>query len=388
MSKIYPIEKIGNVIQHNNLVEAHYKLGLQEKRLVLWLASQVQRDDDEFKVHTISISEFSEVINIDKSNAYKELPKITKKLMQKIIQIRSLEKNELLQVAWLNSARYQFGEGKVTLRFSSDLKPFLLQIQDRFTKTNLKDLMRLKSVYAIRVYELLKQYETVGKRKTSLDELRAYCGIGIQQYKRFNDFKKDIIEISKREINAKTDIIIDYREVKESRKIVAIEWTIRKQEEIPLRETENVQTNFMSSNIKGATPIKIQALLNIYGSKEVAFALEELQKHPKKSNFNYLEGILKNRRKENEVYEPKTPLTIPLIFEDPFSTFKKCLADKIGHPAYKSWFIDNGVEFVLQESGLFPTFSSQRVADHILLNYRNAMDKTWEETKDIYTGNV
>ena len=115
------------VIQHNHLVEAHYKLTLQEKRLVLWLASQVQKEDDEFKVHTLTIAEFAEIAKIERNGAYKELPKITERLMQKIIKIRSLDREELLQVAWLNSARYQFKKGKVILRFSSDLKPFLLR---------------------------------------------------------------------------------------------------------------------------------------------------------------------------------------------------------------------------------------------------------------------
>ena len=237
------------VIQHNHLVEAHYKLTLQEKRLVLWLASQVQKEDDEFKVHTLTIAEFAEIAKIERNGAYKELPKITERLMQKIIKIRSLDREELLQVAWLNSARYQFKKGKVILRFSSDLKPFLLQIKYKFTKANLEDLMVIRSIYAIRLYELLKQYESIGERIISLSCLREYCGIGNEKYKNYNDFKRKIIEISEREINSKTDISIKYDEIKSSRKITSIRFSINK-------NSNHKQTEFEKYQIEKAVIIQ------------------------------------------------------------------------------------------------------------------------------------
>jgi plasmid replication initiation protein len=35
----------------------------------------------------------------------------------------------------------------------------------------------MKSVYAIRIYELLKQYEKLKERKVTVMDLREYCGI-------------------------------------------------------------------------------------------------------------------------------------------------------------------------------------------------------------------
>jgi dihydrodipicolinate reductase len=49
----------------------------------------------------------------------------------------------------------------------------------------------------------------------------------IEQYKKFNNFKKDVLERAKNEINEKTDLLIDYQEIKEARKITAISFTIR-----------------------------------------------------------------------------------------------------------------------------------------------------------------
>ena len=278
------------VVQHNNLVEAHYRLGLKEKRLVLWLASQVCREDDEFKVHTLTISEFADITKIDKDGAYKELPQITEKLMQKIIKIRSLERDDLLQVAWLNSARYKFREGKVILRFSSDLKPFLLRIKDKFTKSSLEDLMALKSIYAIRIYELLKQYEAIGERVIPLIRLREYCGININNYKNYNDFKKKVIEISKREINSKTDIFIEYEEKKEGRKITSINFLIKKNPNYKITEFEKYQiekASIIQKELRSGNVI-IQELL------EYGFTLPHSRKIVKDNDHETLVNAIKS----------------------------------------------------------------------------------------------
>ncbi len=43
------------VFQHNNLIEARYSLTLQEKKIILWLTSQIQSDDKDFKKHTLTV---------------------------------------------------------------------------------------------------------------------------------------------------------------------------------------------------------------------------------------------------------------------------------------------------------------------------------------------
>ncbi len=375
-------------------MEARYRLGLQELHVVFWLLTQTNQDDEDFKLHKLEIPEFAAMIEVKAENQYKQLQKVTENLMRRILKINQPETNTTLQVAWLSSAKYHHGEGYVLLEFSPQLKPYLLQLKSQFTKIEISDAIGLRSVHAVRIFELLKQYKSIGKRTISIEELRDYCGIKKNEYKNYFDLKLKLIERAKTEINSKTDYEVDYREIKESRKVARLEWTIRDKDKPEVISSIDLSVCPLYAKLEkiGATSAKIRALLNTYGTEEIELALEELEKHQRVSRkTNYLEGILKtwekNRSSANNSIFPIAP-TLALEFDGEFSAYKKYLADKIGHPAYKSWFIDNGVEFVLQESGLFPTFSSQRVADHILLNYQNAMDQAWEETKDIYTGNV
>ena len=108
-------EKNEIVVQHNNLMEARYRLSLQEKRVVIWLASQVQQTDGDFKEHVLSIKKFAELTDVRGDRLYSELQAITRRLMQRIISIYPIGENRLIQVAWLGAADYKFDQGTASL---------------------------------------------------------------------------------------------------------------------------------------------------------------------------------------------------------------------------------------------------------------------------------
>lgn len=229
------------IVQHNHLIEARYHLTLQEKRLMCWLASQVKPTDEDFKEHELSIKEFAKLVDVKGDHLYKALDTITHKLMQKIITIRSLKRKGFVKAALLGGVEYYEGQGIIKLSFHPYLRPYMLQLKEKFTQISLGDVMGLKSVHAIRVYELLKQYETIGSREITIADLREFCGIKEDQYERFNDFKRKVIETAQHEINKKTDLLIGYEEVKTSRKITSIKFSIKHNSDYGLTEFEKMQ---------------------------------------------------------------------------------------------------------------------------------------------------
>ena len=68
------------------------------------------------------------------------------------------------------------GEAVVEVEFSQKLMPYLLELKQQFTTYYLANVMALKSSYSIRIFELLKQYEKIGKRSISLENLRQLVG--------------------------------------------------------------------------------------------------------------------------------------------------------------------------------------------------------------------
>ena len=233
-------------IQHNNLVEAKYFMTLQQKRIMIWLISQIKPDDIDFKEHVLSIRELINICQLSGESSFKEIRDITFSLIEKgirIIDITDPDNKREIQVSWLSSADYY--QGQVKLSFSPKLKPYLLQLKEKFTAINVIDLMQFKSVHAIRIYELLKQYQDIGERTLTIDEIKECCGVK-GKHKQYIDFEKYLLLIAQREINEKSDIHIEFERIKQSRKIVGIKFIISKNKAYelrnnPIKETQEVK---------------------------------------------------------------------------------------------------------------------------------------------------
>jgi len=222
-------------VQHNELVQAKYSMTLQQKRIILWLVSQIQPADIDFKEHVLTVRELIEICDLSGESSYKEIRNITFSLIEKgirIIDITNPKRDIETQVPWLCSAKYDTGQ--VTLTFSPELKPYLLQIKDRFTVLNISDLMQFKSIHAIRIYELLKQYQSIGERTLTIEEIKACCGV-VGKLEKYDHFEKKLLLIAQREINSKSDIFLQFERKKSGRKIKEIKFIISSNQAYELR---------------------------------------------------------------------------------------------------------------------------------------------------------
>jgi plasmid replication initiation protein len=265
------------VVKHNDLIEAKYQLpNLQEQRIIFMLLGQIKPSDDDFKYYRITVSDFSEIMGLKGKDIYAELDRATKALVSRTISIRRDEKS-FLHMNWLSSAEYKSGSGYVELAFDPKLKPYLLQLKNHFTQYKIDAVLHFKSIYSIRLYELLKK--EMYKEKNSqfsvyfeYENLREYFGIGKKEYVLFKDFRVKTIEPATREISDKTDLFInDVKYGKTGRKITNITFFVGVRTE---QETKLRQDNLRIEDIK---PVKesdnhtvIDSLVSLGISVEIA----------------------------------------------------------------------------------------------------------------------
>lgn len=234
------------VTKSNALIEANYKLSTLEQKIILYLISQIHKDDDDFKMYRLPIQEFSEMLGYRGSPKYTELREITKNLMRKVLEIR--EGQKLKQLSWVSYVEYDERSGFVSLSFDPRLKPYLLQLKREFTTYRLKNVMELKSSYSIRMYELLKRWQYMKEVEIALDDLRMMVGAA-DKYHQYHNFKKRVLTPAKQEILEKTDIWFKYQEVRKKRKVMALRFYIQEKSTIdqvvvPIEEkTENNATD-------------------------------------------------------------------------------------------------------------------------------------------------
>ena len=212
------------VRKSNFLIEAAYRLSAIEQKIVLVLAAMIKSQDREFKTYTLKVRNFSNFIELDSNADYEYLKSVTKTLLEKVFVVRT--PNSEIQTHWLSSVEYNHGKGSVVFSFDPKLKPFLLQLKERYTTYRLHDVVQLRSAFSIRMYELLKEYEKIGHRTFEVADLKEILGLTPQQYTLYGDFKRRVILPAQKELKAKTDIAFTFEEIKTGRAVAQIRFRI------------------------------------------------------------------------------------------------------------------------------------------------------------------
>ena len=232
MKTFRPVKFDGNeiVAQNNLLVESPRNLNLQEQKLFLFLISKInpQKFDQNLKFR-ISAKEFAKALEVtDTSNSYRYIRNLVRALQRKIVTLHRIEDGveTITDVALIPYAKYWSTLGYADIEINSVLHPYLLELNKEFTRYKLSNVVKLSSLYAIRLYEMLKKQEIVGKRIFSINDLRKKLNIPPNSLKLFKDFRVKVLEIAQREINQKTDLTIDYTFHKEGRKFANVEFDI------------------------------------------------------------------------------------------------------------------------------------------------------------------
>ncbi|TYP74104.1 replication initiation protein [Paenibacillus methanolicus] len=195
------------VNQSREIINAQQDLDLTERRLIFSLVSLVQPDDEEFKTYTVSIKELANLIGVEGKSFYERVEKAIDSLQSK--QLKLSHDNTRQKITWVQSATYKDGEGRVTIKLSEDLAPFFRNLKRAYTKFRLKNVLKLKSEYNWRLYEVLKEREFRKERIIKVNELRHLLNIPDDKYKMLKHLR-ELIDRAQVELEEKTDIFFTY----------------------------------------------------------------------------------------------------------------------------------------------------------------------------------
>jgi plasmid replication initiation protein len=204
-----------------------YDWTLQEQKIFLYLVSRVDSvKDKDFRKLTLTVKEFAELVGVkNRSSIYSSLEVITKKILSRVFRIET--EHSITQFQALSRAKYIKKEGIVELTIHQDMMPYLLEISKNFTAYELKNITKMTSSYALRIYELVKSYERLGEITYHIDDFRKKLGINAGEFLNFAHFNKHVLSIARREINSKTDLRMEYDLIKEGRKVAYIKFKFK-----------------------------------------------------------------------------------------------------------------------------------------------------------------
>ncbi|WP_119327776.1 replication initiation protein [Cysteiniphilum halobium] len=275
------------VVQSNSIVEAHYSLGVPHKKIILILASLVNPNDTEFREVEIKVTELCRILDLDGKH-YSHIRKITEELSGSVIKLITKNGKALRQAPWMSYAEYE--DGFVRLKLNDAIKPFILQLSGHFTEYKLACAIQLKSMYSIRLYELLMQYKKIKSRKFDLSDLRKILYIPDDKLSKWHDFKKRVIDHAQAELKGKSDIIFTYEPVKTGRSVTAINFKIKTNNTFLEKMAKNSDTSYHEVVSKSDNKHYMDELSNEYGDSFSSMILDNLTS----SHETELEIILKN----------------------------------------------------------------------------------------------
>lgn len=221
----------------NELVEARYKFDIWETRLFTRMLMMIDRDDKDFHEYRIYLTDLIKDFGLDRSNAsYERLKMGAMKLMTKIIQVvretkdGPMEFSTPIVVGVDNPLNPEPGDGEfIDMSFHPKMKPFLLELREKFTMYDVRNILKLPSSYSIRIYELLKQYEKIGRRKFEILELKRIIGAIEERtvkgkkeendhYPLYGNFRQRVLLKAQQDLSEYTDICFTFDPIKKGRK--------------------------------------------------------------------------------------------------------------------------------------------------------------------------
>lgn len=217
------IQKANELIQHSR-----FSLSLNQQKIILYLISQINGYDENFRLFNFSIQEFCKVAGLKLSGrTYNEIKDLIKDIRDKSIWLDTGDGKEIL-LSWIDRAIIYQNSGTIQLRISEDMRPYLLQLKKNYTSYELIYTLAMKSKYSIRLFEWCKSVhynETKEYQKeVSVEQLKRL--LDCDSYKLYGDFKRRALNVAVSEINTFTDKILSYTEKKHGNKVVAINFTI------------------------------------------------------------------------------------------------------------------------------------------------------------------
>ncbi len=233
MEQSTPSKQISTIVKANDLIEARFEIDFSSYRLIHAIVTKLNSwpdappisADTPFILHA---DEFAQLFGLSNCRAYTSLREAVERLAEHwvVIEQPSPEAPTLpyTKTRWVSAVSYRENTGEVILYFATLIIPYLTQLAVCFTRYELRHIAPLTSVYAIRLYEMLVQYREIGRREMRIEWLKECFQLG-DKYARVTNLKARVIDPAVKQLNAHSDLWVEYSQRKRGRVVEALIFT-------------------------------------------------------------------------------------------------------------------------------------------------------------------
>lgn len=193
-----------NEIRSNNMT-------LQELRFFSIYLSKINSRDISTRKVRFSLVDFQKIMDIGRMNI-NHFKQTVDGLLCNVVHLPNanggLNSFQLFKECTLDKDEY--GDWYVEIDAHDRALPLMFDFKTRYFTYELWNALRLKSANQVRMYEILKQYEHVGKRELTITELRELLGIAPDEYARWERFRVRVLDSCQQALAENTDISYTY----------------------------------------------------------------------------------------------------------------------------------------------------------------------------------
>ena len=247
------------VSKANALIESCYTINLVAQRVIILAIIEAREQGSMAEIggiHHIKASDYERHFECDKTTAYRSLKSACESLYESEFVWTDKDakgRDKINKSRFVQRASYCEGGGYVEVMFGNDVIPLITRLSEKYTEYELKQIKDLNSTYALRIFEILMQWLSLGKTPPiTIENLRTRLGIEEHQYKLMSDFKKRVLDHAIKEINDNTNITAAYEQHKEGRRIVGFTFKFKTKTKLK-KEVESKRdsnTSDMPSSLK------------------------------------------------------------------------------------------------------------------------------------------
>ena len=218
------------VVKDNVLIPQLAKFELSELRFLAYCLAHYNSKETKNRQITARVADLCEFFPMHESSAYRVIKQAILSLGKKPAEF-SIGKT-LYLYHWFSGLRYQTDTGEFTFCISPEMEPYLLGLAGNFTQWRLGNVYQFKAASTWKLYENLAQWKNTGRWAVGLDDLRLRLGVA-GKYPIWNLFNQRLISPAIEEINAVSDLRVEYSQEKRGRRIVGLVFLIDKNIEDP-----------------------------------------------------------------------------------------------------------------------------------------------------------
>lgn len=183
---------------------------IQELRFFSIYLSKINARDESTRVVRFPLSDFQKIMNFGRLNI-SQIRNATNRLLCKVVEIPLKKGYTSFQIfKKCTVSQDEFGEWYIEINANDDALPLMFDLKKHYFKYELWNVLKLKSPNQLRMYELLKQYQHIGKLEISVNMLRELLGIDKKEYPRLERFKKKVLDSCQLALTENTDITYTY----------------------------------------------------------------------------------------------------------------------------------------------------------------------------------